>query len=77
VALQVFDVLLDFHSCVLCCSQFSLNLLVQSPEGIRGVICVADDGGDIWWIRLHRISIPHEVGSVSPWFESFTCVGKC
>jgi hypothetical protein len=46
VALQVSD----FRSCVLCCNQFSLNILVQSPEsrGNQGVICVADDGGDIW-----------------------------
>jgi hypothetical protein len=37
VALQVSDILSDFRSCVLCCSQFSLTLL----EGIRGwYVCV-------------------------------------
>jgi hypothetical protein len=36
VALQVSDVLSDCCPCVLSCSQFSLNLLVQSPDGIRG-----------------------------------------
>jgi hypothetical protein len=43
VALQVSDVLSGFRSCVLLCSQFSLNLLVQIPEGI---------GGDVLQIKV-------------------------
>jgi hypothetical protein len=35
VALHGTDVFTDFRSCVLCCSQFALNVRVQSPEGIR------------------------------------------
>jgi hypothetical protein len=47
VALHGTDVFTDFRSCVLCCSQFALNVRVQSPEGIREGD-VSDDGGDIW-----------------------------
>jgi hypothetical protein len=44
VALQGTDVFTYFSSCVLSCCQVSLNCLVQNPEGVGGVICVAGAG---------------------------------
>jgi hypothetical protein len=70
VALQVFDVLTDV--CIVL-----QPVLPQSPctefRGNQGVICVADDSGDIWQLfGLLGWASPHQVGNVFPWFESFT-----
>jgi hypothetical protein len=60
VALQVSDVLSDFRSCIVL-----QKILPQSPctesRGNEGMICVADDGGDIWQLfELLGWASPHQ-----------------